>query len=239
MREKTTVILCDDHTLFREGIKAILRDESSIEIVAEADNGRDAVSRTQRLRPDVVLMDIAMPDLGGFEATSRILKSNPKTKILILTMYEEEEVITRCLRAGAAGYVLKDAPRSDLIHAIDVVKRGGQYLSPRALKKVVTHHVQRPKNVKGSKQVKSGATDYERLSDREREVLKLLADGLAPKEIATRLVLSVKTVDAHKTNMMRKLDLHDRSEVIKFAIQRKLIRLPSIKTGSRTGSART
>jgi DNA-binding NarL/FixJ family response regulator len=237
MKEKTTVILCDDHTLFREGIKAILRDESSIEIVAEADNGRDAVSKTQRLRPDVVLMDIAMPDLGGFEATSRILKSNPKIKVLILTMYEEEEVITRCLRAGAAGYVLKDAPRADLIHAIDVVKHGGQYISPRALKKVVTHHVQGPRHIKSGKVVKHGATDYERLSDREREVLKLLADGLAPKEIATRLVLSVKTVDAHKTNMMRKLDLHDRSEVIKFAIQRKLIRLPSVKTGNPADAA--
>src|SRR5258706_2152714 len=230
MKDKTTVLLCDDHTLFREGIKAILRDEPSIEIVDEADNGRDAVTKAERLRPDVVLMDIAMPDLGGFEATSRILRSNPKSKVLILTMYEEEEVITRCLRAGAAGYVLKDAPRSDLIHAIDVVKRGGQYLSSRALKKVVTQHVKIPRQVNSGKSVQNAATDYERLSDREREVLKLLADGLAMKEIATRLVLSVKTVDTHKTNMMRKLDLHDRSAVIKYAIQRKLIRLPSVKT---------
>jgi two-component system response regulator NreC len=231
VRDKTTVLLCDDHTLFREGVKAILRDERSIEIVGEADNGRDAVAKAQRLQPDVVLMDIAMPDLGGLEATSRILRSNPKTKILILTMYEEEEVITRCLRAGAAGYVLKDAPRADLIRAIDVVRGGGQYLSSRALKKVVAQHVAGPRSVKAAKSIKSAATDYERLSDREREVLKLLADGLAPKEIATRLLLSVKTVDTHKTNMMRKLDLHDRSEVIKYAIQRKLIRLPPVATG--------
>jgi two-component system, NarL family, response regulator NreC len=224
MKNKITVLLCDDHTLFREGIKAILRDEPSIEIVGEADDGRDAVSKAQRLQPDIILMDIAMPDLGGFEATRLILRSNPKTKILILTMYEEEEVITRCLRAGAAGYVLKDAPRAHLIHAIEEVHKGGQYLSPRALKKVVNQHVKAAPRMKGSP-----ATDYERLSDREREVLKLLADGLAPKEIATRLLLSVKTVDAHKTNMMRKLDLHDRSEVIKFAIQRKLIRLPTVK----------
>jgi two-component system, NarL family, response regulator NreC len=219
LNRKTTVLLCDDHTLFRDGIKAILRDEPSMEIVGEAEDGRQAVSKVHRLAPDVVLMDIAMPDLTGFEATSRILRSHPKTKILILTMYEEEEVITRCLQAGAAGYVLKDAPRSELTHAIDVVRRGGQYLSPRALKKVVKQHV------KGAKLT---ATDYERLSDREREVLKLLADGLGLKEIAQRLLVSVKTVDAHKTNMMRKLDLHDRSEVIKFAIQRKLIRIPSI-----------
>jgi DNA-binding NarL/FixJ family response regulator len=165
-------------------------------------------------------MDIAMPELNGFDATRRILQANAKAKVLILTMYEEEEVINRCLSAGAAGYVLKDAPRAHLIHAIDVVNKGGQYMSPRALKKVVQQYV---------KGAKGAATGYERLSDREREVLKLLADGLALKDIATRLVLSVKTVDAHKTNLMRKLDLHDRSELIKYAIQRKLIRLPSVK----------
>jgi len=222
MKGKVRVLLCDDQTLFREGIKAILKDELSIEIVGEADNGRQAVVQAQRLRPDIVLMDIAMPDLSGFEATHRILQAKTNTKVLILTMYEEEEVITRCLDAGASGYVLKDAPRAHLIHAIDVVHRGGQYLSSRALKKVVK------RNVKGGKS--TPATSYERLSDREREVLKLLADGLTLKEIASRLVLSVKTVDAHKTNLMRKLDLHDRSEVIKYAIQRKLIRLPSMKT---------
>jgi DNA-binding NarL/FixJ family response regulator len=214
------LLLCDDHTLFREGIKAILKDEPSIEIVGEAADGRQAVAKALELRPDVVLMDIAMPELNGFDATRRILQANAKAKVLILTMYEEEEVINRCLSAGAAGYVLKDAPRAHLIHAIDVVNKGGQYMSPRALKKVVQQYV---------KGAKGAATGYERLSDREREVLKLLADGLALKEIATRLVLSVKTVDAHKTNLMRKLDLHDRSELIKYAIQRKLIRLPSVK----------
>jgi len=217
MKGKVRVLLCDDHTLFREGIKAILKDELSIEIVGEADNGRQAVALARQLHPDIVLMDIAMPDLGGFEATHRILRADPKTKVLILTMYEEEEVITRCLDAGASGYVLKDVPRAHLIHAIDVVNQGGQYLSSRALKKVVKQYV------KGAKS--PAATSYERLSDREREVLKLLADGLTLKEIAVRLVLSVKTVDSHKTNLMRKLDLHDRSELIKYAIQRKLIRL--------------
>ncbi len=216
--KRTTVLICYDHTLFREGIKEILRSQPSIEILDEAENGREAVTKAHRAHPDIVLMDVAMPDLGGFEATGRILRDSPRTKVIILTMYEEEEVITRCLKAGASGYVLKDSPRSDLIHAIDTVRRGGQYLSSRALKKVVKQHV---------KGAKTTETDYERLSDREREVLKLLADGLALKEIAARLMLSVKTVDAHKTNMMRKLDLHDRSEVIKYAISRKLIRLPN------------
>jgi two-component system response regulator NreC len=227
MKEKIKVLLCDDHTLFREGIKAILKDEASIEIVGEAADGRQAVAKALHLRPDVVLMDIAMPDLSGFDATRRILQSNAKAKVIILTMYEEEEVINRCLAAGASGYVLKDAPRAHLNHAIDVVNKGGQYMSSRALKKVVKQYV---KGVKGS------ATGYERLSDREREVLKLLADGLALKEIAVKLVLSVKTVDAHKTNLMRKLDLHDRSELIKYAIQRKLIRLPSVKLPAENAS---
>src|ERR1035437_5375250 len=227
MKERIKVLLCDDHTLFREGIKAILKDEPGIEIVGEPADGREAVAKALQLKPDVVLMDIAMPELSGFDATRRILQANARAKVLILTMYEEEEVINRCLSAGAAGYVLKDAPRAHLIHAIDVVNKGGQYLSPRALKKVVRQYV------KGSK---SAATGYERLSDREREVLKLLADGLALKEIAVRLVLSVKTIDAHKTNLMRKLDLHDRSQLIKYAIQRKLIRLPSVPMPTKTAS---
>jgi len=225
MKEKIKALLCDDHTLFREGIKAIIKDEPLIEIVGEAEDGRQGVEKARQLYPDVVLMDIAMPDLSGFDATRRILQANPRIKVIILTMYEEEEVINRCLGAGASGYVLKDAPRAHLIHAIDVVNKGGQYMSSRALKKVVKQYV---------KGAKSTATGYERLSDREREVLKLLADGLALKEIAAHLVLSVKTVDAHKTNLMRKLDLHDRSQLIKYAIQRKLIRLPSVKTPAET-----
>ena len=227
MKGSIRLLLCDDHTLFREGIKAILKDEPSIEIVGEAADGRQAVAKALELQPDVVLMDIAMPELSGFDATRRILQANAKAKVLILTMYEEEEVINRCLSAGAAGYVLKDAPRAHLVHAIDVVNKGGQYMSSRALKKVVKQYV---------KGAKGAATGYERLSDREREVLKLLADGLVLKEIAVRLVLSVKTVDAHKTNLMRKLDLHDRSELIKYAIQRKLIRLPSVKLPAETTS---
>jgi two-component system response regulator NreC len=226
MNEKIKVLICDDHTLFREGIKAILKTESWIEIAGEANDGRQGVLEVARLHPDVVLMDIAMPDLSGVEATRRILQTNKKTKILILTMYEEEEVIARCLDAGASGYILKDISRPHLIHAIEVVHNGGQYLSSRALKKVVKQYV---------KGAKSTVTGYDRLTDREREVLKLLAEGLALKEIAARLELSVKTVDAHKTNLMRKLDLHASSELIKYAIQRKLIRLPSVDVkGGRT-----
>lgn len=217
MKPSIKVLLCDDHTLFRDGIRAILKDEASIEIVGEAENGRQAIAKIPQLRPDIVLMDVAMPDLSGADATRRILKADARVKVLVLTMHEEEEVVNRCLSAGASGYVLKDASRTVLIHAIGVVSQGGQYMSPRALKKVVSQHV------KSTRDVSSG---YGRLSDREREVLKLLADGLTLKEVAAKLGLSVKTIDAHKTNLMRKLDLHDRSELIKYAIQRKLIHLP-------------
>lgn len=215
-KEQATVLVCDDHTLFREGIKEILKDQSWISILGEAHNGREAIREARRLEPRIVLLDLSMPDLGGLEATHRILQANPNTKVIILTMYEEEEVISRCLRAGASAYVLKDAPRSDLLHAMDIVLQGGQYLSARAMKKVVTQCVDGRK---------SAATPYERLSDREREVLKLLAEGLSMKEIAYRLALSVKTIDSHKTNMMRKLDLHDRGEVVRYAVQQKLIRV--------------
>ncbi|HWF08950.1 MAG TPA: response regulator transcription factor [Bryobacteraceae bacterium] len=218
MREQTTVLVCDDHTLFREGIKEILKDQPWISILGEAHNGREAIHEARRLAPRLVLLDLSMPDLGGLEATHRILRENPGTSVIILTMYEEEEVISRCLRAGASAYVLKDAPRSDLLHAMDVVLSGGQYLSSRALKKVVTNH-------HDNGRTKTAATPYERLTDREREVLKLVAEGLALKEVAHRLALSVKTADSHKTNMMRKLDLHDRGEVIRYAIQQKLIRV--------------
>jgi len=220
MGNRIRVLVCDDHTLFREGVKAIFRDEPTIEIVDEASDGRQAVAKAMRLRPDVVTMDINMPDLSGFDATRRILQFDENIKVLILTMYEEEEVIARCLDAGATGYLLKDASLSQLVQAIDTVHKGGQYLSPRALKKVVNRYV---KNSRGAE------TSYDLLSDREREILKLLADGLSIKEIATHLSLSVKTVDAHKYNLMRKLDLHDRSELIKYAIQKKLIRLPTLK----------
>jgi two-component system, NarL family, response regulator NreC len=193
--------------------------------VGEAAGGREAVAKALQMHLDIVFMDIAMPDLSGCDATRRILQSNPKAKIIILTMYEEEEVINRCLAAGASGYVLKDAPRAHLIHAIDVVNKGGQYMSSRALKKLVRQYV---------KGTKTTASSYDRLSDGEREILKLLADGLVLKDIANQLVLSVKTVDAHKTNLMRKLDLHDRAGLIKYAIQRKLIRLPPVRVPAET-----
>jgi DNA-binding NarL/FixJ family response regulator len=212
--KKTRILICDDHTLFVEGIKAMLRNESSLEIVGEARDGRQAVELVKELKPDLLLMDVSMPDMNGFDATQRVHELDPNIKVLILTMHDEEELVARCLEAGAAGYIIKDAPASQLLYAIEMVKKGERYLSPVVLKQVVAGYV---------KNSSVPQTSYDRLSPREREVLKLLAEGLSVKEIATRLNLSVKTVDVHKTNLMKKIDVHDRTELIKYAIRQKLI----------------
>jgi two-component system response regulator NreC len=211
------ILICDDHVLFSEGIKAILRAESGLEVVGEVRDGRQAVEKIKELRPDVVLMDIAMPDLSGFEATRRVHEADPSVRVLMLTMHDEEELVARCLEAGAAGYIIKDAPATQLVYAIETVMKGERYLSPVVLKKVVAGYV---------KNSKRPQTSYDRLSAREREILKLLAEGLTVKEIATRLNLSIKTVDVHKYNLMRKIDVHDRAELIRYAIQKRLIEVP-------------
>src|SRR5688572_6876015 len=211
---KIRILICDDHTLFAEGIKAMLGNESILDIVGEARDGRQGVEMVKELSPDVVLMDVSMPDMNGFDATRRVRELDDSVKVLILTMHEEEELVARCLEAGTHEYIMKNTPTSQLMYAIETVFKGERYLSPVVLRKVVAGYVknsQRPQ------------TSYDRLSAREREVLKLLAEGLSGKEIATRLNLSVKTVDVHKYNLMRKIDVHDRSELIKYAIQKKLI----------------
>src|SRR5215475_9311227 len=199
----------------------MLRNELSLEIVGEARDGRQAVELVKQLSPDVLLMDVSMPDMNGFDATLRVHEFDPNVKVLILTMHDDEELVARCLEAGAAGYLMKDAPASQLIYAINAVYRGERYLSPGVLGKVVSGYVrnsQRPR------------TSYDRLSAREREVLKLLAEGMSVKEIAALLNLSIKTVDVHKYNLMRKIDVHDRTELIKYAIQRRLISVPPTDT---------
>ena len=211
------ILICDDHVLFSKRIKAILRAEAALEVIGEVRDGRQAVERVKELRPDVVLMDIAMPDLSGFEATRRVHEADPSVKVLMLTMHDEEELVARCLEAGAAGYIIKDAPATQLVYAIETVMKGERYLSPVVLKKVVAGYV---------KNSKRPQTSYDRLSGREREILKLLAEGLTVKEIASRLNLSIKTVDVHKYNLMRKIDVHDRAELIRYAIQKRLIEVP-------------
>jgi two-component system response regulator NreC len=211
---KIQILICDDHTLFVEGIKAMLRGETSMEVIGEARGGRQAVELVKQLKPDVILMDVSMPDMTGFDATRRVQELDPGAKVLMLTMHDEEELVARCLEAGAAGYIIKDAPASQLLYAIETVHKGERYLSPNVLKKVMDGYV------KGTGRPQ---TSYDRLTGREREVLKLLAEGLTVKEIAVRLDLSIKTVEVHKHNLMKKIDVHDKAELIKYAIQKKLI----------------
>jgi two-component system response regulator NreC len=223
MSAKIRVLICDDHPLFREGLRAILREQPAFEVVGEAKNGIDGVELTRGLRPDVVLMDIDMPELSGLEATRRIVEARIPSKVLILSLYDDEDLIAGCLDAGAAGYVLKDGPTSQLLFAIEAVHRGERYMSPRALSVVVEHAREGGKGT---------GTRYDLLTDREREVLRLLADGFSSKDLAARLNLSVKTVDAHKYNLMRKLDIHNRAGLVKYAIRKKLVQVSAIDGGS-------
>jgi two-component system response regulator NreC len=215
MNRKIRILICDDHALFREGVKAILGAHPNFEIVGQACDGQEAVQLTRRLHPDVVLLDISMPVLKGFDAARRIRKVEPGAKVLILSIYDDEDMVARCLSAGVSGYVLKDAPPAQLVYAIEAVNKGEQYMSPRVVSYVLDRYVS------GSEQ--QPRTRYDLLSDREREILVLLAEGESLKDVAQRLSLSVKTVDAHKVNLMRKLELHDRSELIRYAVRKKLI----------------
>jgi len=225
MNAKTRLLICDDHPLVREGIKAILSQQPSIEIVAEACNGRDAVAETKRVRPDLVLMDMSMPELNGLEATIQIKEFDKDIKVLIMTMYDDEEVVMRCLAAGASGYILKDAPLPQMFYAIGVVRKGHEYLDPGVTRNF-NEYLQRARPHESS---------YDRLSVREREVLKLVAEGLSVKEIAVRLNVGTKTVDTHKYNLMTKLDIHNAAGLIRYAIQNKVVfTLPTLKSSERS-----
>jgi two-component system response regulator NreC len=216
---KIRVFLTDDHTLFRQGIKTLIDSEPDMEIVGEAANAIDAIALSAESHPDVVLMDIGMPGLSSFEATRQIRKGRPETRILFLTMYDDEDYLVECMESGASGYVLKDSPALQLLNAVREVHRGGSYLSPRMLSQLVDDFRSR---VKSTQRLPRFAT----LTQREKEVLKLLAEGNSVKEIACTLNLSVKTVEAHKFNLMRKLDIHNKAQLVQYAVQKKVIKIP-------------
>jgi two-component system response regulator NreC len=216
---KIRVMLTDDHTLFRQGIRTLLDAESDIEIVGEAANGTESVDKIGPLRPDIVLMDIGMPGLSSFEAARQIKKIRPETKVLFLTMYDDEDYLVECMEVGGSGYVLKDSPTQQLLLAIRDIYRGGSYLSPKMLSQLVDDFRSRIKST-------SRQPRFATLTPREKEVLKFLAEGDSVKEIAQHLNLSVKTIEAHKFNLMRKLDIHNKAQLVQYAIQKKIIRIP-------------
>jgi DNA-binding NarL/FixJ family response regulator len=213
---KVRVLLVDDHTILRDGIRALLSLYEDIEVVGEASDGREGIDRVRALQPDVVLMDMAMPGLGGLEATIEIRRANPECRVLILTQHGNKEYIFPVLKAGASGYVLKKAAGTELVNAIRAVHRGESFLDPSVAKLLLDGYV-----------TKAGehdeAREYDRLSDRERQVLKLVAEGHSNKDIADLLCLSVKTVMGHRANVMEKLGIHNRTELIRYAIRKGLI----------------
>jgi DNA-binding NarL/FixJ family response regulator len=210
------VLVADDHALVREGVRALLRPVEDVEVVGEAADGREAIEAARRLRPDVVLMDVAMPGLGGLEATLTLQRECPRTRVLVLTQYEDREYVTRFLKAGAAGYVLKKTVGADLPAAIRAAHRGGLVLDPEVARAAVDPPAADPA---------AGEDAYESLTDREKQVLKLVAEGRANKEIADVLGITVKTAMTHRAHVMQKLDLHDRTEIVKFALRKGVIRL--------------
>ncbi|MDP2166840.1 MAG: response regulator transcription factor [Thermodesulfovibrionales bacterium] len=217
MPEKIRIVIADDHSLVREGIIAILKHGSEdISVVGEASNGKEAIEKAGSLKPDIILMDIAMPGLGGLEATIEIKKTQPDVKVIVLTQYDDKEYVSRFLKAGASGYILKRAVGSDLISAIKAVAQGESYLHPSIAAKVIEGYVGRRRDV---------IDTYELLTDREKQVLKLIAEGYTHKEIARTLNISDKTVIAHQTNISDKLGAHTKAELIKFAITKGIIKL--------------
>jgi DNA-binding NarL/FixJ family response regulator len=214
---KIRVLIADDHTLLRSGIRALLEDEPDILVVGEADDGRVAVRLAHQLRPNLVLMDIAMPLLNGLEATRQIKREHPEIKVLVLTMYDHEEYFRQVLEAGASGYIIKRAAANELVAAIRAVSSGESVLSPAITRYLVEDYL--------SGESRKDEEDPDALSPREREVLQLIAEGKTSREIADLLNLSIKTVQSHRASLMRKLDLHDRGDLIKYAIQKKIIEI--------------
>jgi two-component system response regulator NreC len=218
MGRKIRVVLADDHRMMREGIRALLERQKDIEVVGEAADGREAVRLAAQLSPDVVVMDVSMPLLNGIEATRQIRRDSPDVAVLILTVHESEDYVAQLLAAGANGYIIKRAAGDELISAIHAVDQGEAFLYPSVARVVIEDYVRRLKEG-------GGLSAQDVLTDREREVLQLIAEGYTNREIADLLHLSIKTVQNHRSKIMNRLDLHDRGELVKYAIQQGIIHL--------------
>jgi DNA-binding NarL/FixJ family response regulator len=215
---KIRILIADDHVLVREGIRALLSLCEDLEVVGEASDGQEAIAAAHRLDPDVVLMDINMPGLGGLEATLAIHRASQRTKILVLTQYDDREYVSRFLKSGASGYILKKAAGAELASAVRAVHRGGLVVDP-ALARGLLDPAREPAREAG------GDDRYGSLTDREKQVLKLVAEGNSNKEVAQVLGISVKTAMSHRERVMQKLDIHNRTELVKFALKHGVIKL--------------
>ena len=215
MTGKYKVVIAEDHTILREGLRALLSASADFEIVGEAEDGRSAIQCVENVKPDLVLMDLSMPRMNGMEALREIKKLCPETKVLALTVHKAEEYVLATLDAGADGYVLKDATHTELVMAIKSVLMGKRYLSPGISEKVIEGYLE------GRRTLKS-RSPWDTLTQREREILKLVAEGYKNKDIADYLCISVKTVETHRANLMKKLDLHNVSALTAFAMEKGL-----------------
>ncbi len=216
MTDKIKVLVVDDHAIVRQGVTMVLETDPDIQVVGEAASGEEAIERVRELEPDVVVMDVGMPGLSGFEATRRIRESHPEVNVLALTVHDDEAYVFQMLQAGAVGYVLKRAGAQDVIGAVKAAQRGEALLHPTVANLLIRDYLARAER---------GEAPKDQISGREREILKLIAEGRTSKEIAEMLYLSVKTVQAHRANLMRKLGLHDRVELVKYAIRKGIIGL--------------
>jgi two-component system response regulator NreC len=220
LTEKTvSVLLAEDHTIVRQGLAKLLEAEPCIRVVGEARNGREAIAKVEELKPDVVIMDIAMPLLNGIEATRQIKKKRPQTKVIILSMHSHDRFISELFTLGASGYLLKDSSGPDIIQAIESAIEGDTYLSPSISRKVIEDYVSLKKTKSSREEL------YSKLSNREREVFQMIAEGRSTKEIAEILFVSVSTVKSHRANIMDKLEIDNLSQLIHFAIDLGLVEI--------------
>jgi DNA-binding NarL/FixJ family response regulator len=211
------ILVADDHTLVRQGVRKILEAQAGWEVIAECGDGRDAIRTALELQPDAVILDIAMPSLNGVEAVQQIVRRAPNVRVLILSMFADEVYVTRAVRAGALGYLLKDSADVDLIRAVTAVSQGKSFFSPAVARIILDEY--------GRQVAERAVTDrFERLSEREREVFQLVAEGLSSKEVAEMLHISPATVETHRSHLMEKLDIHGTAELVLYAVRKGVIR---------------
>ena len=215
--ENIRVVLADDHTIVRKGLSSLLEGEECIEVIGEAEDGREAIKLVEKLRPDIVVMDIAMPGLNGLEATRRLKRLYPEIKVLILSMYANEEYVFQTLQAGAQGYLVKKAAPSELVSAIKAISQGNSFLSPSISRTVIDEYIRR------ADKISEGDDAFQTLTARETEVLQLIAEGLKNREIAELLFISIKTVETHRAHVMDKLGIHSTAELTQYAISKGII----------------